>query len=258
MVPVSTPTVTQKVHARLVAEAERRRWVRIAGGLVSPRQREQRANRRRLANKFLRGDGLEIGALHLPLALPRAANVRYVDRYSREDLRREYPDMQAYDLVEVDVVDDGERLATVPDGSVDFVIANHFIEHTQDPIATLGNHARVLREGGVLFMAVPDKRRTFDVDRPVTTLEHLLRDHAEGPQWSRAQHFEEYAALVHKDPMMARELEDRDFSIHFHVFTPASFAGLLVHCRDELGVPLELEALVPSAHEFVTILRRCP
>jgi predicted SAM-dependent methyltransferase len=241
-----------------VEEAQTRRWLRVAGDTLSPRQREVRANRRRLAHKFLQGHGLEIGALHLPLALPRGAHARYVDRMSREDLRHHYPEMRTYDLVAVDVIDDGETLATVPDASQDFVIANHFIEHTQDPIATIGNHLRVLKPGGVLFMAVPDKRRTFDAERPVTPLEHHVADHRDGPQHSRAQHYEEWATFVEKAPEKARELDAADYSIHFHVFTPDSFAALLGYCRDEAGIPLAVEAVVPSAHEFVTVLRRWP
>ena len=61
-----------------------------------------------------------------------------------------------------------ESLATIPDGSQDFVIADHFIEHCQDPISALTIHFRVLKTGGILYMAVPDKRFTFDKDRPVT------------------------------------------------------------------------------------------
>jgi predicted SAM-dependent methyltransferase len=255
---MSSPALPERIHARLVQEAERRRWLRVAGEVLSPRQREVRANRHRLAKTFLAGQGLEIGALHLPLPLPRGAHARYVDRMSREDLRRHYPEMRTYDLVEVDVIDDGETLATVADGSQDFVIANHFIEHTQDPIATIGNHFRVLKPGGVLFMAVPDKRRTFDVDRPVTTLEHHIADHRDGPQHSRAQHYVEWATHIERDPSKAQALEEADYSIHFHVFTPDSFAALLGYCRDEAGIPLAVEAIVPSAHEFVTVLRRWP
>src|SRR5687768_15644014 len=86
--------------------------------------------RRRLARQYLRGAGLEVGALHHPLPAPAAARVRYVDRMSVPDLRKHYPDLAAEPLVPVDVVDDGERLATVPDGLQDFLIANHFLEHT--------------------------------------------------------------------------------------------------------------------------------
>ena len=103
-----------------------------------------------------------------------------------------------------------------------------------------------------------NKRFTFDVDRPVTPLEHLIADHANGPQASRTQHYAEYATLVMQEPHKAAEMEAASYSIHFHTFTPASFAALLGHCRDEAGVPLALEALVPAAHEFVAVLRRWP
>jgi predicted SAM-dependent methyltransferase len=253
-------SVVPRARELLIEQAGRHRWVRVATDTLSPPQRDVRATRRRLANRFLRGEGLEIGALHFPLRLPRGASVRYVDRMSREDLRREYTELATLDLVEVDVIDDGERLTTFSDASVDFIVANHFIEHTQDPIATLASHARVLRPGGVLFMAVPDKRATFDAERPVTTLEHLVRDHAEGPEWSRHGHFEEFTRLAEHTPEAevaerARLLQEIDYSIHFHVFTPAVFAELLNHCRVVVGIGLELEALVPVRHEFIAVLR---
>ncbi len=56
----------------------------------------------------------------------------------------------------VDVVDDGESLQDhLPDVSADFIIANHFIEHTQDPLGTLAAYLRVLRTGGVLYLPDP-------------------------------------------------------------------------------------------------------
>ena len=87
-----------------------------------------------IAATFLRGTGIEIGALHEPLIVPRRVTVRYVDRMRSPQLRHQYPELSRADLVDVDIVDDGELLATIPDGSQDFVVANHFIEHCQDPI----------------------------------------------------------------------------------------------------------------------------
>lgn len=78
------------------------------------------------------------------------------------------------------------------------MIANHFLEHCENPIKAFLNMLRVLRPGGILFLAVPDKRHTFDRDRPVTPLAHLVRDYEEGPGWSRKGHFEEWVRLVHK------------------------------------------------------------
>jgi len=246
---------------RLAREATGRPWLQTAVRYASPAEHEVRWVRRRLAGRFLQGNGVEIGALHMPLALPRGATVRYVDRMDADALKREYTDLAGRPLVDVDVIDDGETLATIADDSVDFVIANHFIEHTEDPIATLRAHARVLHPSGILFMAVPDKRATFDRDRPVTPLEHHIQDAADGPQHSRVTHFEEWARHVEKVPEervaeRARELDAMDYSIHFHVFTPASFTDLLVHARREAGIGLEIEGIVPVRHEFIAVLRR--
>jgi SAM-dependent methyltransferase len=177
------------------------------------------------------------------------------------ELRAHYPELDGFDLVEPSVVDDGETLASVADASVDFVIANHFIEHCEDPIGTLSNHLRVLRHSGVLYMAVPDCRHTFDRDRRVTSIAHLQQDHVEGPAGSRRAHYEEWASskdAVSADEVASRadELEDQKYSIHFHVWTPTAFLELLVHCRAELGLPLEVEAVERNDHEFIVIMSR--
>jgi len=220
-----------------------------------------RRRRRVLARRYLRGEGLEIGALHAPLEVANGVSVRYVDRMDVAGLRRHYPDLPVEKLVPVEVIDDGETLGSQPDSSADFIVANHFIEHTQDPIGTLANHLRVLRSGGILFMAVPDRRRTFDVDRPGTPLEHLLGDHADGPAGTRRGHFEEWAQLVDRVP--AEEVPDRvavlereDYSIHFHTWTAEEFHGLLDHMRTVLGMPFSIEEVVENQHEFIVVLRR--
>lgn len=213
------------------------------------------------ARRHIRGEGLEIGALHAPLRLPRRARVRYVDRMDVEGLRRHYPDLPVDRLVPVEIVDDGETLASQPDCSADFIVANHFIEHTEDPIRTISNHLRVLRPGGVLFMGVPDRTRTFDRRRPGTSLEHLLADHREGPGRSRRGHLEEWAGLV--DGVPPAEVQERvavlerdNYSIHFHAWTADEFRAMLEHLRTQMAMPFTIEEIVQNEHEFIVVLRR--
>jgi len=80
-----------------------------------------------VAFQYLRGSGIEIGPLHQPLEVSSQANVRYVDRMPVEELKKQYPELSAYNLVEPDILDDGETLSSISDDSVDFVIANHMI-----------------------------------------------------------------------------------------------------------------------------------
>ena len=215
--------------------------------------------RRALAGRYLSGTGIEIGALHKPLPLPAGARVRYVDRMSVGDLRLHYPELADERLCEPDIIDDGERLATIADGSLDFVVANHFIEHTQDPISTLENHARVLKPGGILYLGVPDKRRTFDRDREITSVAHIARDRREGPAVSRAEHYEDWARHVERSAdaeTRARQLMDDDYSIHFHVWTLDAFRALLEHAQREDSLPLQIEEIVSNGGEFIAILRK--
>jgi len=230
--------------------------------LVIASERRHVAIRRHLAGRYLQGDGLEVGALHLPLALPRGARARYVDRMGVEDLRAHYPELDEYELVTPDFIDDGEALSSVPTGSMDFVVVNHLIEHCQDPIGALLSHARVLREGGILYLAAPDRRRTdFDREREETSLEHLLRDHEQGPEGSRSQHYEEWSRFAIKVPAdevagHAAALEAEDYSIHFHTFTLTSFLAMMLRSRELYGLPFEVVATETNNHEFIVIARK--
>jgi SAM-dependent methyltransferase len=218
-------------------------------------------NRRAIANRYLRGNGLEIGALHNPLRVPSSARVRYVDRLTVPELERQYPELRREKLVAVDIVDDGEHLTTVPDASQDFVIANHFLEHCQDPLGALESMLRVLRPGGVLYLAVPDRRFNFDADRPVTPLEHVLEDHRAGPAGSRRDHYEEWARLVDRvddeqiESHVARLL-DEDYSIHFHVWEHSDVVDLLQLARHEMGLEFDLEHSTRNWRENVFVLRK--
>ena len=149
-----------------------------------------------LARHYLQGSGLEIGPLHQPLAMPPGSRVRYVDRMLTEELRTEYPELKDWDLTEVDVVDDGERLETVGAESQDFIVANHFLEHCENPIGTIETHLSKLKPGGILFYAVPDKRYTFDFRRRPTPVEHMVADYEGGAEASRADHYLEWSRLV--------------------------------------------------------------
>ena len=234
---------------------------RLAGRAGRAWRGRHTPRRSALARAYLRGSGLEIGALNKPLKVPRGVRVAYVDRMDRAGLAAQYGEIPAERLVPVDIVDDGERLATVADGSQDFVIANHFLEHCEDPIGALLHHTRVLRPGGVLFLAIPDKRHTFDHDRPVTPLAHLIADHKHGPTTSRQDHLEEWAMLVDRVPTerLAERvalLDRLNYSIHYHVWTPTEVVELVVWLRRERGVPIEIDLFVQRADEMVLVLRK--
>ncbi len=221
-----------------------------------------RIDRDNIGAAYLSGEGLEIGALHNPLKVPRGCTVRYVDNIPADEARRRFSDVSTKRLVGVDILDDGERLDRVPDGSQDFVIANHFIEHCQNPIGAVRNMIRVLRAGGVLYLAIPDKRYTFDRDRPSTAFEHLLRDDREGPSWSRRQHLEEWVRVVEgisDDASVNGKIDELlgiDCHIHYHVWNQAEQFQLVCELRAMLG--FEIELTFKRKNETIFVLRKSP
>ena len=154
---------------------------------------------------------------------------------------------------------------TIEPESTDFIIANHFLEHCEDPIGTITTHLGKLRPGGVLFHAVPDKRYTFDFRRAPTPLSHVIGDHEDGGQGSRRGHYLEWVRLVYPEDegppgeqtaiATAADLNAARYSIHFHVWTQSDLLELMLHCRILLG-SFEIEAVRRSGLENIVVLRK--
>ena len=247
---------TKSPHGRMLAAVQER--IRLAFFW-----REGVLERRgRVAAHFLAGRGIEVGALHSPLATGPQAQVLYVDRMSSDELQDHYLELQGLSLAQVDVVDDGERLLTFPDESLDFVVANHMLEHCENPLGTIRSHLSKLKVGGHLFYAVPDKRHSFDIKRPMTPFEHLVRDDRDGPAWSRQDHFLEWATLVEHArnradaEARAAVLIRENFSIHFHVWDATHFTALIEQAHDYLGRSFSTEWLEQNEDEIIAVFRK--
>ncbi len=216
--------------------------------------------RQSIAREYIKGTGIEIGALHHPLHVPEYAIVRYVDRLSVQQLRKQYPELNQVPLVNVDIITDGETLNAIEGFSQDFVIANHFLEHCQNPLLAIENMLRVLKQDGILFVAIPDKRYTFDIDRPVTTFQHLEDDYRHGGEISKKQHFEEWVKLVYKvtDELEAIRQVDTlisiDYSIHFHVWTQVEMIEMFLSLKHK--VDFEMELFCRNDNEAIFVLRK--
>ncbi len=130
------------------------------------------------------GKGLEVGPLDNPIVTREMGEVRYVDHASTEQLRaknRDNPFVKVDRIVDVDYVWGDRSLPELvsAEAPFDYVVASHVIEHVPDLVGWLGEVRAILRPGGVLSLAVPDKRYCFDHYRQPTTgadvLEAFLR-----------------------------------------------------------------------------------
>ena len=218
--------------------------------------------RRELSSKYLAGQGIEIGALHHPLDVSENASVRYVDRLSSEELRLHYPELREFSLVSVDIIDDGEKLSRIEDESLDFIIANHMLEHCENPLGTIRNHLCKIRGGGILYYAIPDQRYGFDLNRPLTSFTHLVQDDRRGSESSRRDHFHEWARLVRKKTSPqdvhteAKRLMELNYSIHFHVWDVMTFNEFLLKAQAYLKKTFRVIHFEQNDTEIIVVLKK--
>lgn len=242
------------------------------------RAQEPNAPRRRLAS-HLSGHGIEVGPGRYPFRLlPPGTQVRFVDRLAPDERRLLLTEL-AYDPerpvhgpsavdVEPDVVADldVDRLGAIADGSEDFVIASHVLEHLADPIGFLDDIHRVLRPGGLAMLLLPDRRRTEDRFRPATPLDHVVADYRAGTTQVSDEHIIEYVRdRGRRLPRTGRRRHEvleqyRRHSIHVHCWDASEFAELVAWSIEHLGHLWELvdtNLYEPPIHyEFGLLLRR--
>ncbi|HPG28687.1 MAG: methyltransferase domain-containing protein [Spirochaetaceae bacterium] len=139
-----------------------------------------------------RATGIEFGAFDLPTVPAALGRCTIADIRSEVELARRFGH-PIEDICPVDYVYDPARpVAQQIDGRFDYAILCHVIEHVPDVIRALCELRELLVEGGILFLAVPDKRETPDVGRPSTTLSRLIeraRQQATGPSFSEVAEF---------------------------------------------------------------------
>lgn len=220
-----------------------------------------REGRDRVAERFITGEGIEIGPGNSPIRLHSSITVKHVDRSTKESL----VGVQGFadDWSEPDIVDDGEVLSSIADNSIDFIIACHVLEHTQDPLSAMQAWLSKIRPGGVLFLAIPDRRHSFDRDRPLTSFEHLVSDYRLGPAQSEDDHLHEWVTVVNgetDDDLVAAqkaELRKIDYRIHYHVWDTNSFIETIVRSNGMVG-DFDIEYCGFNWMEAVTVLRKRP
>lgn len=235
--------------------------------------------------------GMEIGALDKPVITEQDGEIIYVDHAETAALRDKYkddPNVDTAAIVNVDAVWGAQTLqeAIGRDRKVDFVIASHVIEHVPDLITWLEELRTVLKPGGEVRLAVPDRRFTFDYLRRETTLADILNAHlvqARIPLPIAILDFCLNAATVSNidaweqrlDPSKLKPTSTVDGAIHvardslangnYHdvhcwVFTPQSFANLFGKAGEAGLIRFECANFFDTARhhiEFFTTLRVC-
>jgi SAM-dependent methyltransferase len=243
--------------------------------------------------------GIEIGPWFNPIA-PKREGYRCLslDVFDSETLRKraiDDPNIPAKSIPMIEDVDligssthIGELVrARGAAGTFDYVVSSHNFEHLPNPIRFLQGCAEALRPGGMLSMAIPDRRGCFDYFRPLTRLSDWIQAFVEDRSRPiQAQHFDsnelfagyddgkqrtfsfsrnsppdKVSAALNLDGLFGnwmqslRTKDENYYDAHCSVFTPSSFE-LLVRDAAYLGLaPFEVVEIFDAGSEFHAHLR---
>lgn len=214
--------------------------------------------RRVISDMFLKGSGIEVGAGPRPFPLPNGTQCLYGDNRNASELDSYFAGATGIpDCLHLDA----QTLSGVADCSVDFVISAHVIEHLQNPILSIRSSLRALKPNGMFILVVPDRRFTFDRLRPPTTLEHMIRDEADGGKSTLYQAYYEHVKYIHplsetpidedEIPIHVRKLIEARFDTHFHCWTGDEFRDLLAHVLTTENAELISHIFVQNENIYV-------
>ena len=245
--------------------------------------------------------GIEIGPWFAPLAAKREGyNCLSFDVFDTETLKKNaeadpFVDNSRVSSIEaVDIVGSSTEIYDVIAArgellTFDYILSSHNFEHLPNPIKFLQGCHKVLKLGGYLSMAVPDKRACFDYFRPLSTLGSWLEAYTNNCiRPTAVQGFEQ--ASFHckysdsdeecssfplaKDPskispqmslkdsfnryMQRKGIEDEKYyDTHCWTFTPSSFYSILLDTIFLQLIEFDVEEITENnGNEFYVHLRR--
>jgi ubiquinone/menaquinone biosynthesis C-methylase UbiE len=215
--------------------------------------------RRDLSYQYLRGSGVEFGAMNAPLPVSDGVTVKYADLGDFETLKASYSKVAS--IQTPDIISDLETMHAIENESQNFIIANHVLEHVENPIKAVRSMMRVMRVGGIAYVTLPEKNYTFDKRRALTPLDHLIRDYLEGPGWSRREHYLDWATNVdHLSGVAAERRVDHLMSvrqnIHFHVWDQDSMKKMFCSISEFPEIRFKIERSQFNRSEVIWILRK--
>lgn len=140
-------------------------------------------------------------------------------------------------------IQEASELKDIALDSYDFLLSSHSLEHIANPIKALKKWHTLLKSNGQLVLILPDKKNTFDIKRPYTSMEHLINDYKQDTDEHDDTHFDEI--LLHFFPPkieekiskeMTKELLQKNYEnrrAHHHVFSFEIIREMLVYCGFE-------------------------
>tara|TARA_Y100000294_G_scaffold147405_1_gene143264 strand:- start:98 stop:1036 length:939 start_codon:yes stop_codon:yes gene_type:complete len=181
---------------------------------------EESEIRRKSVISMLQGKGLEIGGV--VNGISENVEITKVDISIISDQK---------DFMQKDATD----LSSFADGSFDFIINSHILEHLTNPLKALMGWKRIVKTGGFIYFVVPNMEFTNDNHRSLTTMEHLIKDYENNTDLHDTTHMREVFSN-RKNPWycMERFQPLQSPYLHQHTWNMKSLLELLGYLKFEI------------------------
>lgn len=195
--------------------------------------------RYKIANTYLNGIGIEIGAGSKPFF--RRKETIYFDKYISSNSPRNSK------------IADATKLP-VKTGNFNYLISAHCLEHCPNTLEVLEEWNRVLKIGGIFILILPHGQRTFDKGRELNTLDHHIDDYKKRISYENETHVEDFKNVtlnnctdkwVHDAKNSDGDINNKwlinNGLVHYHVWTQNEMIDIIkysgfdiIYCSEKM------------------------
>jgi|WetSurSiteA1Bulk_404760.scaffolds.fasta_scaffold00119_8 glycosyltransferase involved in cell wall biosynthesis/predicted SAM-dependent methyltransferase len=228
--------------------------------------------------RYFQGVGIDVGPFDKPFFDDPALygiSVKYVDRYTGDELKRLFPEIQNLHPTPSDYICDVSKdgFSFAQDETFDFIILSHLLEHVANPFFVIKDAYRVLKENGVLYISIPDCRFSDDIGRPKTTFNELDNLFKNDMRDISNHYVEEYlkSQVISSIPWVKEVLKDptaiqqsildneKKRSFHVHVWDRGTFFQHISYFLEKYkfnAALLDLSVYENNSYENSIVLRK--
>jgi len=190
--------------------------------------------------RFCKGKGVEIGS----------GGLHNIKGSLLVDIITDFSTKTIYN---VDYIADAHELPKINDASMDYVCSSNVLEHLTNPIKAILEWMRILKPGGIIWLKIPDKRKTFDKNRARTKLDHLIIDYKNGVPFDDPTHVDD-----HNNNSVPPRKEKHPY-VHNHVWILEDIIELFNYINKKY-VPLNIacynENKCKNAQDFWIVVKK--
>lgn len=260
---------------------------------IVPEGKDAKTQRQELFNALINDcaladlRGVEIGPFDRP-SLPKSdfPRVEYADVFTTDQLRekaKKNPRRKRADVCEVDhVMLDKSFSDLFSPNELDFILCSHVLEHVPDFVGYLRDVENVIRPGGRMVIAYPDRRYTFDllrapssfealVDRfnrkvtrpdPAVVYDYLIHHRRvyTGRIWSGVEPMHDGPSFTEEHALKRmKEAETTYVDAHCNIFTDTEFADMITLLNKKGLISLTVKKMIKTRrplNEFFVVLEK--